>query len=155
MYSAKTSLEAVALANIKKRYPLLERKGMLKTLRKLGLTSDFDSDFLGMCDCQPEPCECNSRPRVSRVIPDGWQFHEGELIIFEVEDTSRLKWEKLKVYCLMWDTFDCDVRLLSFDRLGLTETEVDLSSVWQSYCSNQPILPPHKYYFSPSQLESN
>ena len=72
-------------------------------------------------------------------IPDGWfeQIAIGEsgptLVCVEIEDSNPLTPEKLWRYCDLWDTldfYDCDLRLLVFDRYGENERELNLGAFY-------------------------
>ena len=114
-----STLERLALAKLRERFPGLQRRGFSAAVRAV----DPDIDREG---------------RVA-VIPDGWFIEKGSrkkgfdatLTCVEIEDGNPLTADKLYLYCDLWDTLEYyyhDLRLFVFDRYGLNQRELDLGS---------------------------
>jgi hypothetical protein len=113
------TMEWLALAQIRKQFPELHRKGFMAAVR--AAFSRESSEEL---------------PRIS-IVPDGWvETRPGAFVCIEVEDQHLLSPGKLWRYCRLFNLLDaCDppdygLRLFVFDRYGHNERELVLSELY-------------------------
>lgn len=114
-------LETLALFNAQTRL----KKLFLRTKKQLFvLLKDYYGDT-GMTDFH----------EVSWPVADSWTFtrstesENAKIQAIEIEDTSKLRWEKIRGYAFLWfdlDDLGIDFELLVFDRYGQNHTIVDL-----------------------------
>ena len=92
---------------------IINRDGFWKTLRQT--VGEFDGLDLDR----------------KRVYPDGWVVDElkKEIFIWEIEDSSLLTRERLRIYTVMWfalDSENWDLFLFTTNRYGTHEQQISL-----------------------------
>ncbi|MGJ0483637.1 MAG: hypothetical protein ACR65R_03765 [Methylomicrobium sp.] len=134
------TFSVLALRILELKYPGLKTKGLRKELRSFlprylyryydnpDASENFDVDF-SIDDCV-EGAVTDLLRKIT-FIPDAFRIieEEGEIQLFEVEDTHKLTIEKLKLLAGSWTEFEengLKLRLFISDRYGANIRELDL-----------------------------